>query len=136
MNRVGMGTCIRESQGGFLKGMAKAIPGNYSPVEAEAIMALRESLTWVHNPNYDKVIFELDAKNVIDRLKGPDGDESELGQLLKDCKLILSMHTNWSYTHVPRQVNEIAHRLARLSQSHIVHIECDVAPIEIQALLN
>ena len=60
----------------------------FSPREAEAI-GVRQVLGWFKNHNYDNVIVEMDAKQVLDNIKGPSGS-SAFSTIIDDCKLLLN----------------------------------------------
>ena len=60
----------------------------FSPREAEAT-GVRQVLSWLKNHNYDNVIVEMDAKQVLDNIKGPSGS-SAFNTIIDDCKLLLN----------------------------------------------
>lgn len=50
-----------------------------------------------------KVIFELDCKLVVDRVKNMFKDDSEVGVMITQCRNLLSLYPNFSVDFVKRQ---------------------------------
>lgn len=59
------------------------------PVAQGEASGLLQAITWMHSMGYDKVIFELDCKVVVDKVLAPGADISELGAIIKDCSRLL-----------------------------------------------
>ncbi|XVE87983.1 hypothetical protein DITRI_Ditri19aG0031800 [Diplodiscus trichospermus] len=68
-NSVGMGMVLRDSSGSFVACKTLISPGLYAPREAEAA-SLYEAITWVTSMGVRNVIFESDAKAVVDSVYG------------------------------------------------------------------
>lgn len=64
------------------------------------------------------VVFEVDFKEVADAFLSSYLDTSEFGNIICDCKRILSDNVSFSVHFVRPQANEIAHTLARASCFH------------------
>jgi hypothetical protein len=64
----------------------------------------------------NNVVFELDSKHVVDNFKNNRRDESVFGDIIKDCKNVFySYFTNSHVEFIRRQVNEVAHSLAKVA---------------------
>lgn len=114
---AGYGAVIRNHNGVFVS--AKASPINFLPPvrECEAL-AIRDALQWVSNRDDKFVIFETDAKIVVDAVYDSFNDESEFGDIISDIRGFLNYNRNFSIHAIGRQANELAHLTAR--HSHIL----------------
>ena len=56
---------------------------------AEA-MSLREALSWLKNHPFPSVNIELDSLKVVQAVQSPVDDRSLFGNVIEDCKLLLS----------------------------------------------
>ncbi|CAN1143796.1 hypothetical protein LINPERHAP2_LOCUS13779 [Linum perenne] len=83
--------------------------------EAEAY-ALLQALRWVEELDIQRVMFECDAKEVVDGIRDRGADETEFGDLIHSCISILDRHPEFSVVHVRRSGNTAAHTLARQSR--------------------
>ncbi|XVE77418.1 hypothetical protein DITRI_Ditri13aG0060900 [Diplodiscus trichospermus] len=63
--------------------------------------------------HFTKVIFELDAKLVVDAISSTTTDVIEFGFIIKECKSLLSMEQMFSVCYIKRKPNAIAYALAR-----------------------
>ncbi|XP_042952224.1 uncharacterized protein LOC122289303 [Carya illinoinensis] len=73
-----------------------------------------------------QVIFEGDAKVVIDGVNGIKSNCSWQGQLLDDMKFLLLRHTDWKLHFVKRNGNKAAHSAAKIG----MYLENEVVWIE------
>ena len=64
------------------------------------------------------VVFECDAKVVVDAIHAATVDLSEFGAVIVECKSLLLQGCNYSVQFVRRQANIAAHSLARASRLH------------------
>lgn len=87
---------------------------------------------------YDRVVFELDCKSVVDNIHSPGADISELGSIIQECSGIISSFPNFNVKFIRRQANSAAHCLARVALSksslHIYH--CIPADCISQLIIN
>lgn len=113
---VGFGLCFRDSTGAFVIAKSAAISTALSVQEGEAL-ALLEALELAVSLGFQKVLFEPDSKSIVDALSLPVCNVTELGNILARCKALLSTHTNFKLVFARRQINRIAHSLARASLS-------------------
>ncbi|KAK2437967.1 hypothetical protein QL285_022797 [Trifolium repens] len=81
-------------------------------------MGLLSALRWVNEMQIRGIDFEMDCKGVVDSLHSSRTYNSDLGDILRDCRIIQA--TNLVTSHVRfirRQANEVAHRLAQVTTS-------------------
>ncbi|RWR76746.1 LINE-1 reverse transcriptase isogeny [Cinnamomum micranthum f. kanehirae] len=131
--KFGVGMVIRDFTGGFICCSSKWFNGMRHAKEAEAI-GLREALSRIHSMGMDNVIFEMDAQEVVHAMKNSRSDISEFGSIIQACISLLSTG-NFHVDFIKRQVNEVAHALARASHSHASLSVWPVPPPHIGALL-
>jgi len=85
LNRVGVGLCIRDSVGNFIK--AKTLWTNpiCAPDLGEAL-GLLQAIHWVHELQLSNVDFKMDAKKVVDYFNKGSNDVSEFGVIVDECR--------------------------------------------------
>jgi hypothetical protein len=64
------------------------------------------------------VIFEGDALEVVQELNRVNEDAGHLGNLIGDIRVLLRRFDCWSFAHVKREGNKVAHSLAKYAISH------------------
>ncbi|XP_073294606.1 uncharacterized protein [Primulina huaijiensis] len=62
---TGLGMVLRNDSGGFIGCRSSVYYGKLDVKEGEA-MGLLEAISWGHTMGYQKVVFELDSKSVVD----------------------------------------------------------------------
>lgn len=77
--------------------------------------ALRQTLSWIVEHHFSNVQFECDSLDIVRRVTQPDGDLSELANVVHDCVYYLHHGVDLSTCWISRQANEVAHQLARNS---------------------
>ncbi|XVE74733.1 hypothetical protein DITRI_Ditri12bG0041700 [Diplodiscus trichospermus] len=84
---VSFGICLRNENGRVLACRTKWRKAAVSIKEGEA-MGLYESLTWVTpmGMGYTNVIFEMDAKGVVEAVNRGAADVTEFGTVVDSCK--------------------------------------------------
>lgn len=85
--------------------------------EGEA-MGLLDAIIWVRNMGLPRMIFESDAKNVVDAVLTSCVDLLEFGCIVQSYKEALRSGSDFSVCFARRQANESAHSLARVSHSY------------------
>ena len=75
-------------------------------------MDVKEDETWVL---LTYVIFDMDCKSIVDNIIKPSMDDFEFGNIIQDCRSIFSRNPTFSIGFVKRKVNEIAHKLTRMT---------------------
>ncbi|XVF85392.1 hypothetical protein PTKIN_Ptkin17bG0114300 [Pterospermum kingtungense] len=58
-------------------------------------MGLVEALSWVHELEMHHVVFESDAKGVVDALYSSKMDNFKFGSLIQKCRGVLAMHSDY-----------------------------------------
>jgi len=130
----GIGMCIRDSHGNIIKASTKWYDGVPSPSEAEA-MGLREAILWLGQLGLSKVRIELDRKLVVDSIFDRTNNQSEFGNIIHMCRSLLQQFSNFKISFVRRQVNYVAHGLARESKLYARHHIFDSIPSCINSIL-
>lgn len=78
-------------------------------------MAIRIGLTWAHERASTNILCESDLLQIVNALRDSLVNLSLVGQIIEDIKMLSPAVTESSITHIFRQANMEAHRLARLS---------------------
>jgi ribonuclease HI len=102
--------------GRFIVAGTTWIDGCCSILEGESI-ALIEALKVMEQRGYSHVVFETDSKCVVDAINHFRGGISEFSLLVSNINNTLSRNQNFVIKFVKRQVNMIAHTLARAAIS-------------------
>lgn len=114
-NRFGIGLCIRDYQGLFVKAKTVWFYGSPPPQEAEAL-GLLTAVKWLQELHIQRVTIELDCKSVVDGIRGVCHSVTEFGSILSSCRNLLSLSQNYTVSFIRRQANLVAHSLARASR--------------------
>ncbi|XP_075507369.1 uncharacterized protein LOC142544190 [Primulina tabacum] len=103
-NAFGLSSVLRDENGEFMACRVQHELGNPMVKECE-VLALINAITWIQEMNLTNVIFELDAKNVVDAINSPADDATEFGSLVHQCKLLLNQGTAFSVQfHIDKQM--------------------------------
>ncbi|MCI22711.1 pentatricopeptide repeat-containing protein, partial [Trifolium medium] len=79
-------------------------------------MGLLRALNWVNEMQITDMDFEMDCKRVVDSLYSSRTYNSDLGDILSDCRTILATSlVNSHVKFIRRQANDVAHKLARVA---------------------
>jgi len=112
-NWVGIEICIRNDHGRLVKAITSWSAPVLDVSEGEAL-SLLYAIRWAKEQNFNKVIFELDSKRVVDSFHSTRNDVFDLGAIIRECRnTFSSFFTNSRVEFIRRQANEVAHRLAR-----------------------
>jgi hypothetical protein len=113
LNRIGIGICIRESDGSIV--LAKTVTHPcFLPVEVGEALGLHLALQWLIDMQFDNVDFETDFKLTADAFLSDRNDTSEFGCIISSCRSLFSaFFSNSRVEFVRRQANGVAHALAR-----------------------
>ncbi|XVF56293.1 hypothetical protein PTKIN_Ptkin06aG0107400 [Pterospermum kingtungense] len=76
---------LRNELGEFVTGHVKTQAGLVSPKEAEAL-GLLQAMKWVCCMGWVNVVFELDAKCVVDSVQGKRSEVTEYGSVITSCR--------------------------------------------------
>jgi len=97
-------------------------------VDIGGVVRLHTTLNWIANLQYDNVDFALDSKKVADQFRSGIEDNSEFRCIITACKNLF--HNRYQNSHVEfnrRQVNGVAHELAKVTPGHAIsHIYSNV----------
>ncbi|CAN1316800.1 hypothetical protein LINPERPRIM_LOCUS30201 [Linum perenne] len=110
--------CIRDSSGTVLRFRMSHRRGEAPAKEVEAA-ALLEALSWAEELNLPRVMFESDAKEVTDQVGASETEDTEFGEIIQQCRDIISRHEGFAISFVRRNGNMVAHTLARRSCSFL-----------------
>ncbi|XVF85330.1 hypothetical protein PTKIN_Ptkin17bG0109100 [Pterospermum kingtungense] len=78
----------------------------------------------------------MDAKVVVDAIRNGGEDDTEFGLLIRECRSCLDKEEFFSLCFVKRQVNQVAHTLARASRFYTSPYVSFEAPSCLGALLD
>ncbi|KAJ1421261.1 Ribonuclease H-like superfamily [Sesbania bispinosa] len=91
---VGVGLCLRDDQGRFIKAKSIYHQGSLSSPEAEGL-GLLEAINWMEELGVQAVDIELDCKIVVEAIQGDKAYVNELGEVLNLCKSKLDTRPNF-----------------------------------------
>jgi hypothetical protein len=136
-NKVGIGMCIRDDSGAFIRAKTEWFSPKCTVHVGEALGFL-SALRWVHDLNLGPIDFELDSKIVVDSFFSSKSDSTEFGDIIKNCRsLFTDLYTNSSVEFIRRQANEVAHTLGRAATSlPSLHILVDIPHCIEHILIN
>jgi ribonuclease HI len=125
---------LRDHEGRFVAAETTWLAGSYSIMEGEAL-ALHEALKAMHIRGISQVVFESDAKSVVDALHYYRGGNSEFSLLIGHINNLLLSSPNFSVKFIKRQANMVAHTLARVAVSWPSRCSFETLPLCIQSIL-
>ena len=132
---VGGGGLIRDETGKWIRGYARAI-GTTTRAAAE-LWALRDGIRLCNAIKVQAVLFEFDAKAIVDLLKKNDQACNSNDNLVADCRKGLREIPMVVIRHCYREANRCTDALARrgaiLSQDFVVFLD---PPPEVTLFLN
>ncbi|XVF49851.1 hypothetical protein PTKIN_Ptkin04bG0049500 [Pterospermum kingtungense] len=79
-------------------------------------MGILKALSWVHGRDYRRVMFEFDAKGVVEAIGANKVDSSEFGVIVGECRRFLQMEAGFSLHFVKSRANGMAHVFVMQSQ--------------------
>lgn len=121
-NRLGFGWVVRDDSGSLVAAGQGSLAGPSNPELAEAL-GCKEALSWLKARSMSKVVIESDAFNLVQALNSTVSYPGPLGLVLDDCKeLCLAIDVS-RIRFVRRSANQVAHCLARASDSvSVAHV--------------
>jgi ribonuclease HI len=133
-NSTTTGWCLRDHMGRFIMAGTTRLDGNYSVIEGEA-KALLEAMKEMEQRHISNVIFETDAKSVVDAIQYFHGGNSEFSLLVAHIKYCICSSQNFVVKFIKRQANMVAHSLARAAISGASRCIFENLPTCISSLL-
>jgi ribonuclease HI len=112
---IGIGIIARDEHGKFLTAISKQESIEVEPVVAETFAALT-AITVCLEQNFQDVIFEGDALQVVNEVNSDKHCSSYYGHLVEDVKHGLKRLKSAKFSHVRRSANVAAHELAMVAR--------------------
>ena len=111
-DQAGLGVVIRNSEGQVMAALSEKIQKPHS-VQSVELLAARRAITFCIETGFQNSIFEGDSKLVIKLLRGMGLVKSQDGHIIKDILSYANSLQSFSFSHVSRQGNVVAHALAQ-----------------------
>ncbi|XP_042969071.1 uncharacterized protein LOC122301753 [Carya illinoinensis] len=112
VGKMGMGVIMRDENGDALLVVCDSRCYVQSAEVAECL-ALLKVMQVYSELNVQKVVFEGDAKVIIDAVKNTEENLSTIGHLIEDIRKAMVNRQHWSIQFVYREQNNVAHILAK-----------------------
>lgn len=138
-DEAGIGVIVRNDKGEVLAALFEKIPYPGSVVLVE-ILAARRAVQFILKLGITQTIFEGDSEIVYKALKAGDEGHASIGQFVKDIMSIAGSLRTFSFSHIRRQGNCVAHALAKRASFSfpllvwMEHVPPDVYPFAISDL--
>uniref|UniRef100_A0A2N9IUU4 RNase H type-1 domain-containing protein n=1 Tax=Fagus sylvatica TaxID=28930 RepID=A0A2N9IUU4_FAGSY len=116
LGKVGVGVVIRNEQGEFLGAMCELLDVGLDATDGEALAALR-AIEFAAEVCPFSMLFEGDCLQVIRALQSPEYDAARVGHIYSLARSKLSLFRDFSVSHVFREGNTVAHRLAKFARN-------------------
>uniref|UniRef100_A0A2N9IT87 RNase H type-1 domain-containing protein n=1 Tax=Fagus sylvatica TaxID=28930 RepID=A0A2N9IT87_FAGSY len=116
LGKVGVGVVIRNKRGEFLGVMCELLEVGLDATDAEALAALR-AIEFAAEVCPFSMLFEGDCLQVIRALQSPEYDAARVGHIYSLARSKLSLFRDFSVSHVFREGNTVAHRLAKFARN-------------------
>ncbi|XP_019163454.1 PREDICTED: uncharacterized protein LOC109159798 [Ipomoea nil] len=113
---AGFGAVIRDHTGRFIAAHGGHLGCLDDPLLAEAT-AVERTLTWLKGLNRNNAIVETDCLNFSTAFNSSCVDFSYVGSIVKQCLKLASDIGNIRVRHIKRSANQVAHVLARATDS-------------------
>jgi len=85
---------------------------NVQVPEGEA-WAFARAIQFVQSLNLSNVIFEMDCRGVVDRIRSSTKEALEPGKLIQYWRNLLALNTAYLIGFIKRQVNDVVYKLVR-----------------------
>jgi ribonuclease HI len=118
---IGMGFIARDEKGKFLATVSKQEHMVVEPAATETLAALN-AILWCQEQNFQEVIFEGDALQVVKEVNTEEQCSSYYGHQVEDVKHGLRSLNGARFCHVRRSTNAAAHKLALLAKTHVTDL--------------
>ena len=116
--KAGIGVIIRNSRGDVMASLAKKKKKKCNPssVEIVELLAARWAVILVQELDFENSIFEGESEIVINPLQNDDRLKSSIGHLVQDTLSFVNSLKGWSFSHIGKQGNAVAHPLAKITR--------------------
>ena len=111
-NRVEIGVVIHNSEGMVLGSQSKQLSQAFSPLQIEA-MAIKIALQFATDLGVQHAILKTDSLVLVKVLREGTKFLSTVGLVLDEIRNMINFFTELHYSHVKREGNIVAHKLAR-----------------------
>ncbi|XP_035551702.1 uncharacterized protein LOC118349877 [Juglans regia] len=115
-SRLGIGVIVRNSEGSVMASLCSSMDLIPDPLLGEAVAARRAS-SFCAELGLQHIILEGDSLSVVKAIQHKEDSWSDTRLVIRDIKIMLSKTRSWSVLHVHREVNVIAHHLAKFALS-------------------
>jgi len=75
-------------------------------------VALRQSIHTAILIGLHSVIFETDNKTLVNAINSTSAHNNEFGEIVAQCRVLLSNNLDYVVSHIRRQANRVAHTIA------------------------
>ncbi|CAL1361929.1 unnamed protein product [Linum trigynum] len=98
--------------------LAKGVsfPSIVDPLVAETLV-FREAIQWCQALGFPPVMFESDAKVLIDKVNANDAQDGRVAAIMEEIVNLLAMNGGFQVRFVGRNSNKIAHSVVRKTPS-------------------
>ena len=110
--KAGICVVVQNELGQVMGSLAEKIEMS-STVEVLEAMAGRRAMLFMEELGLRHAVFEGDSELVVKALMGHCPNRSSIGHIIKNCKSLRGLFQTFSFSHVRRQGNEVAHALTR-----------------------
>ncbi|SPT20248.1 unnamed protein product [Triticum aestivum] len=121
------GTIIRDNRGRFIKAAIARLYHVPDVVLAEAV-ALLEGLKLLQSTGCNNDVIRMDSLTMVEALQNNEGHSMVVAPILEDCRDILRDIGKAVVEHCFRDLNVVAHELARWGSSNNPEIWLDIPP--------
>ena len=101
-------------------------------METVELLAARRAVLLVQELGFENSIFKGDSEIVIKALQNSDWLKSSIGHLIQDTLSFVNSLKSWSYSHIGRHGNVVAHTLVRRARlSFLLHVWMEFVPLDL-----
>ncbi|CAJ2666249.1 unnamed protein product [Trifolium pratense] len=132
--RTAMGACFRNNSGEFMAGITQWQQLTLSTEEGEA-WALLQAMNEAKSRGFESVQFESDSQVLVDAIRTKRRGNSEFLSIVNEIILVMLSCVNFEVKFIRRQVNSVAHNLARAANSWTSFHRFEIIPSCIELLI-
>ncbi|KAK9985036.1 hypothetical protein SO802_034561 [Lithocarpus litseifolius] len=114
--KAGIGVVVRNELGQVMGSLAEKIEMS-AFVEVLEALAAKRAMIFMEELGLRQAIFEGDSEIVVKALVGDCPVRSSIGHIVKNCKSLMGLFQTYTFSHVRRQINSVAHALARRAKN-------------------